>query len=75
MGESNIIALYSNLFEKLSKSEMKNYQKDKCLIQGGFYKGCYIQCHNPNYPKKISLWTFFLLVELEIKPITFTTTH
>jgi hypothetical protein len=55
--------LYSNLFEKFNKNEMKNwnphyylsntnffYQKDKCSIQGGFSKGWYIQCHNLNYP-------------------------
>jgi hypothetical protein len=50
--------LHVNLFEKLGKSEMKNwnlhsnlsyriffnYQKDKCSIQGGLYKGWYIQC-------------------------------
>jgi hypothetical protein len=55
--ESNIVALYANLFLKLSKSEMKNwnlyfnisnpktnYQKDKCAFQGGLYKGWYIQC-------------------------------
>jgi hypothetical protein len=49
----------------------KNYQKDKCSIQGGLYKGWHIQCHNPNYPKKFIIMDFFLLVELETKPITF----
>jgi hypothetical protein len=52
-----------------------NYQKDKCLIQGAFYKGWYIQCHNPNYPQKIIIMDLFLLVELETKFIMFTTTH
>ncbi len=82
--ESSIVALYSNLFEKINKSEMnieayilifqtqnKNYQKDKCSIQGELYKRWYIQCHNPNHPKKIIIVDFFLLVELETKPITF----
>jgi len=39
--------------------------------QGGFYKEWYIQAHNPNYPKKIIIMDFFLLVELETKPIIF----
>jgi hypothetical protein len=52
MNDSSIDVLYSNLFEKLGKSEMKNwnlhsnlsnpkntYQKDKYLSQGGLYKG------------------------------------
>jgi len=55
LGELSIVELYANLFEKFDKSEMKNwnlysnlsnpkffYQKDKCSIQGGLYKGWYI---------------------------------
>ncbi len=51
LSESSIVALYSNIVEKLGKNEMKNqnlhsnisnqkknHQKDKCLIQGEFYK-------------------------------------
>jgi hypothetical protein len=34
------------------------YQKDKCSIQGGLHKWRYIQCHNPNYPKKIIIMDF-----------------
>jgi hypothetical protein len=37
------------------------YQKDKW----------YIQCHNPNHPKKTIIMNLFLLVELETKPTTF----
>jgi hypothetical protein len=40
-------------------------------VQGGLYIGWYIQCHNPNYPQKFIIMDFFLLVELEIKLITF----
>jgi len=30
-------------------------------------QGWYIKCHSPNYPKKkLSLWIFFLLMELEL---------
>jgi hypothetical protein len=32
-----------NLHYNLSNPK-KNYQKDKCSIQGGLYKGWYIQC-------------------------------
>jgi hypothetical protein len=88
LNESSIVVLYSNLLEKLGKSEMKNwnvhsnlsnpknnYQKDKYSIQGGIYKGWYIQCPSPNYPKKIIIIDFFLLMELETKLFFFTTTH
>jgi hypothetical protein len=41
-------------------------------MQGELYKGWYIQCHSPNYPKKIVIMDFFfLLMELETKPIIF----
>jgi hypothetical protein len=76
--------MYSNLFEKLSKSEMKNwnlhsnlfkpkkkYQKHKCSIQGGLYKKWYIQCHGPNYQQKLIIMDFFILVELKTKLIIF----
>jgi hypothetical protein len=53
------------------QTQNKNYQKDKCSIQGELYKRWYIQCHNPNHPKKIIIVDFFLLAELETKPITF----
>jgi hypothetical protein len=82
--ESSIVALYSNEFAKLGKSEMKNwnlhsnlsnpnifYQKDKCSIQGGIYKGWCIQCFNLNYPKKIIIMEIIFLVELETKPMAF----
>jgi hypothetical protein len=53
------------------KPKKINSQKDKCSIQNGLYKGWYIQCHNPNYPKKIMIMDFFLLVELKTKFIIF----
>jgi hypothetical protein len=53
------------------QTQKNNYQKDKCSIQGGLYKGWYIQFHNPNYPKNFIIMDFFLLVELETKPTTF----
>jgi hypothetical protein len=84
LSESSIAALHSNLFEKLGKSLMKietyilifqtqkiSYKKDKYSIQGQFYKGWYIQCHNPNYPKNLSLWIYFFLIELKTKLIFF----
>jgi hypothetical protein len=55
VGESSIVALYSNIFEKLGKvrwkiktyvlifqNQTKDYQEDKCSIQGGLYKAWYI---------------------------------
>jgi hypothetical protein len=72
LGEPSIVALYLNLFKRPGKSEIKietyilifqtqktNYQKDKCSIQGGLYKGWYIQCHNPKYPKTFIIIDFF----------------
>jgi hypothetical protein len=55
------IETYILIFE----TQKKIYQKDKCSIQGGLYKGLYIQCHDPNYPQKNVIMDFFLLVELK----------
>jgi hypothetical protein len=59
-----------NLHSNLSNPK-KNYQKDKCSIQGGFTKDGKSNVTIQTTPKKVSLWIFFLLMELEIKPISF----
>jgi hypothetical protein len=51
------------------QTQKEIYQKNKISIQGGFYKGWYIQCHKPNCPKIFIIMDFFLLVVLETKPI------
>jgi len=56
-----------NLFE----TQKQNYQKDKCSIQGGLYKGWYIQCPSFKVLHKIMIMDFVLLVELKTKPTTF----
>jgi hypothetical protein len=60
------IETYVLIFETLKK----NYQHDKCSIQGGLCKAWYIKCHSPNYPQKFIIMNFFLLMELETKPTT-----
>jgi hypothetical protein len=72
LGESSIVALYANLFEKLGKSEMKNWNLDynlskpkknsiKINVQSkvDFTKDGTSNVPSPNYSKKISLWIFY----------------
>ncbi len=59
----------------LFQTQKKNYQKDKCLIQCGVYKGWYIQCHNPNHPKKTIIMDFFCQWNWKLNLQLFTTTH
>jgi len=84
MGESSIIALYANLFDKLGKSEMKNWnlhcnlsnpknntKKTNVQSKVDFTKDGTSNVPSPNYSKKIIIMDFFLLMEMETKLTTF----
>jgi hypothetical protein len=72
LGESSIVALYANLFEKLGKSEMKNWSlhsnlsnpkkfTKKINVQSkvNFTKDGTSNVPNPNYLKKTIIMDFF----------------
>ncbi len=80
MNKWNIVALYSNVFEKLGKNEMKNWnlhsnlsnQKKKPKKINVEFKVYFTNNGTSNVtiqttPKKLSLWIFFIVVTYEIR--------
>jgi hypothetical protein len=62
--------LHSNFSNPKKKTKRINVQSKVVFIKDGTSN-----VPNPNYSRKTIIMDFFLLVELETKPTTFTTRH